>query len=326
MVIDDSLKLTFNNTSFITDGLIVPGKSTIAFCGDQPSTSIAGKIRPTFYQLVVNKAMGNVELNRNILVSHSLQMANGNLELNGYTLDLGNSGSIYNEHDGSLITGVKGGTVEVVADLFAPVNYNPGNIGIEISCVSNLGSTRIIRGHQSQINNGAQGIQRYFEIQPTYNKDQMIQVKFNYCASELAGNNESILNLMHMQSGKNDWINLGRDKADASLHWLLKDKVYASGRYTLSIGNGNLSNNIQRNFSVYPNPTPGEFVLSISSKVERDVVVRLLDIKGQVQQSRQIHVQNGITKVAWNITRFPAGTYLLSILSDGETQLKIARQ
>src|SRR4051812_36715295 len=153
LIVEDSLKLVLNNAAFINNGIFAAGKSAMIFTGNANANYcfIGGTAPTAFYQLVINKDGNDVQLNRDILVIHSLQMVHGNLELNGYTTDLGTTGIINNEHPGSLITGYLGGQVKVTTELDRPGAVNPGNIGIEITSDAHYGLTTIIRGHQQQM-------------------------------------------------------------------------------------------------------------------------------------------------------------------------------
>ncbi|HYJ38327.1 MAG TPA: T9SS type A sorting domain-containing protein [Chitinophagaceae bacterium] len=325
LIVEDSLKLVLNNGAFINNGTFASGKSAVIFTGNANANSFISGTAPTaFYQLIINKQGNDVQLNRDILVTHSLQMIQGNLELNGYTADLGTTGIINNEHPGSLITGYLGGQVKVTTELNAPRAVNPGNIGIEITSDGRYGATAIIRGHQQQLNKGRGGIHRYFELRPSYNADQPMQAKFMYYPSELAGINDNALTVFSQQTSSRSWMNLGKDKANPLQHWIMKSNVKAAGRYTLDAGIKDLVNKNKLDIQLYPNPTINSFRLSISEPVEIDLLIRLLDAHGHLLETRSL--QKGNTKLVWPMDQYPQGNYILSFANKQYSDLKVIKQ
>ena len=126
------------------------------------STTIGGDITPLFYDLHIQKSGGDVSLTNTFGVSNNIVFTGGNVQLNGYNLDLGIQGTIIGESEIAHITGMGGGEVLRQAVLDAPVAANPGNIGIEISSSVDIGVTTIHRGHQPTNLGMAMGLARYF--------------------------------------------------------------------------------------------------------------------------------------------------------------------
>jgi len=326
IIVEDSLKLVLNNASFINNGIFAAGKSAMIFTGNANTNYcfVGGTASTSFYQLVINKEDNDVQLNRDIIVMHSLQMMQGNLELNGYTADLGTTGIINNEHPGSLITGNLGGQVKVTTELNTPRAVNPGNIGIEISSDTRYGRTTIIRGHQQQLNNGSGGIHRYFELQPTYNADQPMHVKFMYYLSELAGINDNALTVFSQQNSSGTWMNIGKDGTDPVQHWIVKTNVKAAGRFTLDAGTIDLVKQSKLDIQLYPNPTINSFTLSLPRPGENELLIRLLDAHGRLLDTRSL--QKGTTKLVWSMEKYPQGNYILSFANEHYPDLKIIKQ
>jgi hypothetical protein len=326
LIVEDSLKLILNNAAFINNGIFAAGKSAMIFTGNANANYcyVGGSAPTAFYQLVINKDGNDVQLNRDILVIHSLQMLQGNLELNGYTADLGTTGIIKNEHPGSLITGYLGGEVKVATELNRPGAVNPGNIGIEITSDAHYGSTTIIRGHQQQMNNGSGGIHRYFEVRPSYNADQPMHAKFMYYPTELTGINDNALTVFSQQTSSRSWMNIGKDGTDPLQHWIMKTNVKAAGRFTLDAGSNDLFNQRKTDIQVYPNPTINSFTLSLPGPGESDLFIRLLDVHGRLLETRSL--QKGSTKVVWSMDKYPQGNYIISFANEHYPDLKITKQ
>ena len=327
LVVQDSLKLIFYNASFINHGDFSPGRSAVTFTSDTKGrySYVGGSGVTSFYQLNIDRNANNFQLNQSIVVENSLNMLAGNLELNGYTVDLGSSGKIYGERSGSLITGNLGGEVIVTTDLHAPNGVNPGNIGIEITSGANYGKTTIIRGHKQQPSIATGSIHRYFEIRPASNSNIPMQARFLYHESELTGANESMLTLFLKENELDTWSNAGKDKTDLSAHWLMKTNLHPYGRFTLAVSpSGETDINLSAN--IYPNPTSRSVMISVTSEQEREIVITLLDMHGHILEVRNMNCSRGITKMAWDIERYPAGSYLFSFANMNLKNLKVERQ
>lgn len=76
-------------------------------------------------------------------------------------------------------------------------------------------------------------------------------------------------------------------------------------------------------FAAYPNPNQG--ILSIEIAYETtDAELYLYDLKGKLLDSSEI--KNSSRRIDWDISRFPAGTYVVRLISDGVSQEKTIRK
>lgn len=82
--------------------------------------------------------------------------------------------------------------------------------------------------------------------------------------------------------------------------------------WTLSKGTLNISDvkAEERRFSIYPNPTEGEFFINGKKDFSKDVNVEIYDASGKMIPSR-FELNNSVIKV--DIKNYPAGTYLLNV-------------
>jgi hypothetical protein len=76
-------------------------------------------------------------------------------------------------------------------------------------------------------------------------------------------------------------------------------------------------------FTTYPNPLSGILTIEIAYEIE-NALLYLLDLKGGLVASTEI--KNSSRIMNWDISRFPAGTYILKLLSDGVSQEKTIRK
>lgn len=305
LVANGSPQLVLTDASLVNNGVFTAGKSTIQFTdGIRSAATIGGGSVTGFYNLSLHKEQA-LQLNNNILVSGTLDMQQGNLQLNRYQLDLGNSGSIAGERNESYISG---GTIKRVALLQSPDGINPGNIGVSITSSANLGETVIIRGSESTVSGGNNNVHRYFDIAPANNQDLQATLRFHYLDAELAGK-ENELTLYSAGSRSTDWKVTGKDNSDLGTNWVTKSKLSQLNRYTLAVapevpGNATLQ--------VYPNPFVSGFVLKLPVDSRKQVMVQLLDQHGRLLEQKKINCFPGQNTIQWNMVKYPAGNYHLS--------------
>ncbi|GAB4398967.1 MAG: hypothetical protein OHK0053_18410 [Microscillaceae bacterium] len=190
--------------TFVNQGTFVANQGTVVWRGtalQQIPANIA-----QFQNLTIDNP-ANVRLLGNISVSNQVNFINGNLELNGRTLDLGTTGSLQNESETSRITGNTGTVVAILtgANDFLNTPVNIANLGatITIPTTSGLAGITVRRGHtrRGELN---LGIARYFSISPAGASDNLnANLDFQYFEAELSGLLEN--NLILYRYNGNDW-------------------------------------------------------------------------------------------------------------------------
>lgn len=76
-------------------------------------------------------------------------------------------------------------------------------------------------------------------------------------------------------------------------------------------------------FVSYPNPSTGILTIEIAYEIE-NALLQLYDVKGKLLDTTEI--KNSSRKMSWDISSFPAGTYVLKLISDGISQEKTIRK
>ena len=69
---------------------------------------------------------------------------------------------------------------------------------------------------------------------------------------------------------------------------------------------------VLKSINYYPNPNQGEFTLSFTGS-KKPVIVRILDLKGNMKMEENIEDFNGTFNQVLNVKHFDKGTYLLQI-------------
>ena len=340
-----SSQLILHNASLINNGSFIADSGTVVFTSDAGSAGafIGGANPASFHHLTIGRSAGDLELNNDAFVTGRITLDSGNLQLNGYLLDLGSSGSIVGERNEARITGARGGAVQITSLLNGPHSVNPGNIGVEITSDANLGSTVITRGHFQLTNsNGETSIQRWFDITPETNTNLHASLRFFYLDEELAGKNKNTLALF---SGDETWTSWGKDDAgtgdntganagdnavataNAGANWVLKSNLDQLHRFSLSIGSGNAFSKTDRaitSMQIYPTPSHNAFTLQIVREKGGNGVIYLYDQWGRLLEERRGYWQAGVNTINWDIGKYAAGVYYLSMGSDGT--LKVIKQ
>lgn len=324
--------LVLNNAGLTNNGNFSADSSTVLFTGNTiTSGSFIGGDRPvSFFNLTVSKSSNDVQLNNNAVVTGLITMDSGNLQLNRYSIDLGHSGSIVGERNSSCITGIQGGTIKVTTVLNALHAVNPGNIGVELTSEANLGSTVITRGHEQLTNSGgATSIQRWFDIVPETNTNAPASLRFFYLEGELAGKEKNALTVFSTKEGDNNWSVRGKDASDPVGNWVLKSGITPGFRFTLANGSDALSSRpvpLIASVQIYPNPSHDAFSMQIVSEKEGNGVIRLYDLSGRSLEEKRVYWQAGVTRIDWDISKYAAGVYYLSIGSQYGRALNIVKQ
>lgn len=147
---------------------------------------------PTVNNLVVGSG-ATLTLSSGATVNGNL-ILESDLDLNGQTITLGSEGKLV--ESSGFLSGATG-QIQTTRDL-SNIDENVAGLGAEITTSANMGSTTIIRGHEAQ---GAQGINRYYQINPTTNTGLSATLIFHYRDAELNGQTESELKLFKSLDG-----------------------------------------------------------------------------------------------------------------------------
>ena len=318
--------VVLNNTGIVNNGLFIPGNSTLLLTGDDLTTVqyLGGSQTLSLYNVVIATASHAVRLDNDVLLSHAITLDSGNLDLNGHLLDLGSTGSIFGERDGACITGITGGLIRRSAEMNAPQEFNPGNIGVAISSPADLGMVTIIRGHVAQpVAGGITGIQRYFDIEPAANSGLQATLRLYYFDGELAGNSKPGLTLFSTTDAGTDWQALGAAKTNTDSNWVVQTRLDQLHRFTLATGTSGAADRIS--VEAYPNPIRDGFQLKLTTSVEKDATIGLYDATGQLLEVRQVHCLAGTTIVQWGVTRYAAGIYYVGVRGLAPSYMKLIR-
>lgn len=322
-----SANVVLNNMGIVNNGIFVPGAGTLLFTGDNAALTsyIGGDRKISLYNVIIAMAPPGLRLDNDVTLEHTITLDSGNLELNGHLLDLGSTGNIIGERSGACITGITGGVIRVTAELNAPQDMNPGNIGAAVSSPSDLGEVTIIRGHVAQaVAGGGSGIRRYFEITPSVNGGLQATLRFYYLDAELGGNNKNGLMLYSAAKDGGGWQALGSagDSKDSS--WVLQTHLDELQRFTLADGVAISTDRVTA--EAYPNPSQDAFQLKLTSSREKDAVIGLYDGAGRLLEVKRVHCLAGTTLAGWGMARYAPGVYYLRFQGLIATDLKLIHQ
>lgn len=165
------------------DGYVSSRSDDILYEGSVPVVT-AGELPDVVHDLTINNS-GGVTLSKNITVNGTLSVLNGDFNLNGYVITLGEFASLQ-ETPGNIIIG-GGGTITVTRTLNdLSAGQNVGNLGLTIKTAVPLGMTTVGRGNQPQLLTPANfSSKRFFDVLPTNNGNLDALVIFRYDEAEL---------------------------------------------------------------------------------------------------------------------------------------------
>ncbi len=194
--------------------------------------SVLGAVTIDFTNLTMNNSSTGALLSNNINVSNNLTMTDGDINLNGSTIELSTTGTLVNETADKRIYGATG-VIQATRNLNAPATDNVAGLGLEITSASNLGSTQIVRGHTPQTGLGNLSIERYYDVSPTNNISLNASINFNYFEVELPGHTEANLGAYKSTDGGVVWTVEGGTPVPAS-DLLTLGGIPGFSRWTLS--------------------------------------------------------------------------------------------
>lgn len=157
-------------------------------------------------------------------------MQGGLLDMNGNNIYL--DGLIEGESEETRITCQNDGRIITSAHLNIPNGMNPGNLGLEITSLYNMGETTIKRGHTVQQINNETSIERIFELIPEFDPPPIYDVKLHYFEAELMGYDENTLQQWHKPDS--EWTPFPTLNLNVEENWLEVEYVEDFGTITLS--------------------------------------------------------------------------------------------
>ena len=227
--------MVFFNMGFVVDGTFVPGNGTVKFIGDQ-NVNLSG-LSPINLNILEIAKPGNAKLflQRNVNIGYSINLLNGNIDLNSNNLLLAPNAFISGEAEHTRIMGANGGYVEIIQDLNVPFGINPGNLGATITSNANLGSVTIRRGHNALSGSGlTTSINRHFNIMPDNNSSLDATVRIKYLDAELNGQLEADLVQYKSSDNGTNWSNESFTTRDGAINFVEKVGHGSMSIFTLS--------------------------------------------------------------------------------------------
>ena len=210
------------------------GDGTVKFTG-AGDVNLSGNGTTNIDRLHIAKAgSSNITLQSNIGIITQINFTSGLLNLGNNMVDLGTTGVLTNEGEGSRAFTRGAGYIQANSILNAPSSLNPGNLGAIISSSQNLGNTTIKRGNSTQvIATGKNSIARYFDITPTNNTGLNATLHFQYFDAELNSLPESSL-AFWKTSDNVSWSQIGSTSRDATGNYVEKTGINDFSRWTLA--------------------------------------------------------------------------------------------
>lgn len=232
LVTTGDVHLVLESTNLVNNDMSSSLAAAILTCKGDGSNVLAGNGYWRVKQLIVDKAGGGLSLNTNIEISRKLQMVSGNFDLSGKDITLLQGAVLEGESDTSRVVGPAGGALQASAHMFAPVAYNPGNLGAVLTSNNNLGTVTIRRMHN--IPQGESKVLRYYQVIPEYNNDLDATLRLLYLDAELAGLSESTLNIHGRPTDAAPWTPIGSSAKSSTQNYIEKTGLSSLEQFSIA--------------------------------------------------------------------------------------------
>ena len=234
VILNGSVNLVLNDMDLDNDGVFGhSGTPSIVFSGSTDK-GIYSYDDVEFYNLIISKTDGGkLELDTDILVENNIEIDQGIFDIKGFLITL-DGGQVIGESGTNYITGTSG-RIEYITILNAPDQETPGNLGIEITSVANLGQTVIRRGHSEQTSNtGGKSILRYYDINPVNNTGLNATLRIYYNDVDLNGIPEGELEPWRSTDNGSTWELQTGSLVNTTNNWVQLSGIDAFSRWTLA--------------------------------------------------------------------------------------------
>ena len=186
---------------WLNNGTLEAGNGTVVFLGnvDQEISNATG----AFYAVDIAKPAGNLICLSALEVTQELNVLSGDVLLNGFVISMPNGGLI--EAEGETVFGTSG-QLYTLQDF--GVSVGELSFGLSLSDAGNVGLSSLSRGHSQQSGNGNLAIARWFDLSAAVTLPATSDIVFHYDDSELAGQDETALQLFNSMDDGTTWVEL----------------------------------------------------------------------------------------------------------------------
>ncbi len=182
---------TYSTTSNWSSGAAPVSTDNVGIYNLTSEPDISGT--PTFNSLYLGSGISTT-LSSGMTVNASL-ILDKDLDLNGQTITLGSDATLI-ENTG-ILSG-SSGSITTTRSLSNISAQDVAGLGATITTTENMGNTTITRGHTTS---GINGLERYYQINPTTNSSLDATLVFSYDDSELNSQTEANLKLYKSSDG-----------------------------------------------------------------------------------------------------------------------------
>ncbi len=265
----------------------------------------------------VNNSDGII-LDRDITANSSINVNNGDLDLNGHSVTLGSNG-LLSESLGNTVTGATG-KIMITTNVAAPAALNVGGLGAVLTTGADLGNTTVERFHSAAAGNGNQGILRRYNIVPGQNNSGLnATLRLHYDDSELNLLNESGFQLYKSADGSDDSWTLMGGTVNETDNYVEMTGINDFSHWTIADVGNTLPVEEESDYTPvefalhqnYPNPFNPKTVIRFELPTESSVNISIFNIIGEeVANLFNEKLGSGVYSVTFNGYNLPSGLYL----------------
>ena len=199
----------FISGNIVCNGVLKSNNGIIHFIDSINNQVLSGTGEVQLSKVEISKKESQLTFETDVNIIDTLHFNSGSLQLNSSVVNLSNSGYISNESSSNSICGKNESFIKSHQHLAIGEHKNINGLGVSLNTRTPLGLTKINRGFKSHELAGNESINRYYEIEPSFNIGLHVDLTFNYFDHELNNNDENELKIWKSVDNGTNWLERG---------------------------------------------------------------------------------------------------------------------
>lgn len=199
----------FISGNIICDGILKSNKGIIHFSDSINNQVLSGTGEIQLSKVKISKKESELTFETGVNIIDTLHFNSGSLKLNSSVVDLSNRGYISNETSSNSISGNNESLIRSHKSLEIGEYKNINGLGVSLNTKTPLGQTKINRGFKSHELGGNESINKFYEIEPSFNIGLQVDLTINYFDHELNRNDENELKIWKSLDNGSNWLERG---------------------------------------------------------------------------------------------------------------------
>ena len=199
----------FISGDIVCNGCLKSNNGIIHFIDSINNQVLSGTGEIQLSKVEISKKESQLTFETDVNIIDTLHFNSGSLKLSSSVVKLSNKGYISNESSINSIHGKDKSFIKSIQFLAIGEHKNINGLGVSLNTRTPLGITKINRGFKSHELDGNESINRYYEIEPSFNIGLHVDLTFNYFDHELNKNDENELKVWKSIDDGSNWLERG---------------------------------------------------------------------------------------------------------------------